>query len=302
MPRIIRQALGERIRRDPELQRLLADLSAALGVRVAFAGPLGHRDDEPEAESMPLCARLRRDEAGCRLCARFQQTLYESASHRPVSRRCDAGLNESAVPLRAAGQTLGFLVISGYASEPFDLPHLNRARHLLGRAGMHLPDAELQDLLERSPIVTADRRAALINVLQLAAEHLTAKLTERLVQPEAKTPPLVEQACRIVRSEYAQPVSVPEIARRLGSSEGHLSRTFHRATGLRLVEYVARFRAEQARARLRETDQPVTDIAFACGFQSLSQFNRVFRAQFGCRPSDARAEVRRQPAQRAPAS
>jgi AraC family transcriptional regulator len=87
---------------------------------------------------------------------------------------------------------------------------------------------------------------------------------------------------------------VPEIARRLGASEGHLSRTFHRATGLRLVEYMARFRAERAREQLCDSDQPVIDIAFACGFRSLSQFNRVFRAQFGVRPRDARTQARRQ--------
>jgi transcriptional regulator GlxA family with amidase domain len=96
-----------------------------------------------------------------------------------------------------------------------------------------------------------------------------------------------------VRAEYAQPVAVPEIARRVGASEGHLSRTFHRATGLRLVEYVARFRAERAKEQLCESDQPVIDIAFACGFRSLSQFNRVFRAQFGLKPREVRAQARK---------
>jgi transcriptional regulator GlxA family with amidase domain len=54
---------------------------------------------------------------------------------------------------------------------------------------------------------------------------------------------------------------------------------------------VARFRAERAREQLCESDKPVIDIAFACGFRSLSQFNRVFRAQFGQRPRDARAQA-----------
>lgn len=292
MPKIIRQALGEKIRRDPELQQLLADLGQAFGVRVVFAGPLGHREDEPRAEEAPLCARFRQDAAGCRMCARFQQTLFESALLHPATGRCEAGLNESAVPLRAVGQTLGYLVIGGHASEPLDRQHLNRARHLLSRVDVHVGDVELEDLLRRTPVIPPERQRALVNVLRLAAEHLTAKITERLIEPEGKLPPLVERACRMVRAEFAQPVVVPEIARRLGASEGHLSRTFHRATGLRLVEYVARFRAERARALLRETDRPVIEIAFACGFQSLSQFNRVFRAQFGMPPRDARTGAR----------
>jgi AraC-like DNA-binding protein len=295
MPKIIRQALGERIRRDPDLRQILADLARATGVRVAFAGPLGHLDTLPDPESAPLCARLRDDAAGCQLCRRFQQSLFEAAAPRATALRCDAGLVELAVPLRAAGMTLGYLVIAGFTAEPVNRSQLNRARHLLSRQGVQVPEAELAHLLERTPQIPPVRQASLLNVLQLAAEHLTAKITARLVQTDAGLPPLVEKACRIVRAEYAQPVSVPEIARRLGASEGHLSRTFHRATGLRLVEYVARFRAERAREQLCESDKPVIDIAFACGFRSLSQFNRVFRAQFGQRPRDARANARQKP-------
>lgn len=291
MPRIIRQALGERVHRDPDLQRLLADVSEATGVPVAYAGPLGHCDEAPTAKQQPLCARLRATSAGCGMCARFRQGLFESATLEPKTGRCGAGLQETAVPLRAANQTLGYLVIGGHLSESLSTALSNRSRHLLARAGVGLSDAEVEDLLRRTTVITPQRQAALMNVLQLAAEHMTAKITDRLVQPEASMPPLVERTCRIIHAEFAHPVVVPELARRLDSSEGHLSRTFHRATGLRLVEYVARYRSERARVLLRETERPITDIAFACGFQSLSQFHRVFRAQFGKRPRDIRAEV-----------
>lgn len=59
---------------------------------------------------------------------------------------------------------------------------------------------------------------------------------------------------------------------------------FHHATGLRFREYVGRLRAEYARDRLLTTDRPVTEIAFVSGFQSVSQFNRVFRAVHGASP------------------
>jgi transcriptional regulator GlxA family with amidase domain len=55
---------------------------------------------------------------------------------------------------------------------------------------------------------------------------------------------------------------------------------------------LARVRAERAHTLLRETHQPVTEIAFACGFQSLSQFNRTFRTQFGQSPTQARQRAR----------
>jgi transcriptional regulator GlxA family with amidase domain len=59
---------------------------------------------------------------------------------------------------------------------------------------------------------------------------------------------------------------------------------------MRCREYVGRLRAEHARILLLTTDRPITEIAFAAGFQSISQFNRIFRAMHGSSPQDLRRE------------
>jgi transcriptional regulator GlxA family with amidase domain len=130
-------------------------------------------------------------------------------------------------------------------------------------------------------------------LVEAAAERLVLGITQHIVHPPASMPPLVEQACKLVRAEHTRPLSLPEFATRLGVSAGHLSRVFHHNTGLRFVEYVARVRAERAKALLTDTDKPVTDVAFACGFQSLSQFNRTMRAHFGCQPRALRQKPAR---------
>lgn len=291
MPRIIRQALGERLRREPAVQTLLENFRAATGVSLEFVGPLGHRDPAWD-NGAPLCARLRTDPAGCRLCTHFHQSLLESARDLPATRVCDAGLCESAVPLRAGSNTLGYLVASGYTAAPPGTAQFNRARHLLGCGGVVLDAPELAELLQATPIVSPHRQRALVQLLQALAAQLSASLGSRLAAPEIELPPLVESARRLVEQLYGERLAVPALAKRLQVSEGHLSRTFHRATGLRLVEYIARVRAERAHTLLRETHQPVTEIAFACGFQSLSQFNRTFRTQFGQSPTQARQRAR----------
>jgi AraC-like DNA-binding protein len=79
------------------------------------------------------------------------------------------------------------------------------------------------------------------------------------------------------------------LARRLGVSPAHLSRVFHHATGLRLVDYLARYRAERVRTLLADDPgRPVSEVAKACGFASISQFNRVFKATYGASPRSFR--------------
>ena len=57
----------------------------------------------------------------------------------------------------------------------------------------------------------------------------------------------------------------------------HLSENFKQVTGINFVEYVARTRFANACDLLRNPNLRISEIAFAAGFQSLSQFNRVFK-------------------------
>jgi len=88
-------------------------------------------------------------------------------------------------------------------------------------------------------------------------------------------------------------VSLGKVARAANISANHLSEKFKQVTGVNFVEYVARTRFEKARALLHQRDLRVSEIAFAVGFQSLSQFNRVFKRLAGKSPSAYRAAPRK---------
>lgn len=288
MPQIIRHALASRIQNLPALRQLLEDFTETTGLPVRFV-PQSSADVEPiEAEHATLCARMQADSAGCQLCLRFRQKLRDEAIDKPAVGTCDAGLWEALVPVRIGGQTVGHLLLRGCAdSEPAPAAH-NRARHLLARAGVTIDGAVLATLRSQSPVVAPRRRDALVRILQLAADRLALTLTEHLVTAPAALPPIVALACNLVHAEFASPLRLAEFAARLDVSEGHFSRIFHHATGLRFVEYLARYRAERARMLLVGSNQPIAEIARACGFQSLSQFNRVFRAVHQTTPRSLR--------------
>jgi len=289
MSLIIRQSLVSRLQQLPALKAMLDDLSDATGLPVRFLPSTGARvDDAPETPHSALCAWLARDPAGCRHCLHFRQKLRDDAAHAPAVATCDAGLWEALVPVRIGGHTAGHLCLFGCAEEAATTANQNRARHLLGRAGVKLPMAEFTALRSQAPVVPARRRAALVRLMQLAADRIALLLTEHYVTAPHALPPVVAKACALVHVEFASELSLSGLARQLDVSEGHFSRIFHHATGLRFVEYLARYRAERARALILSTHEPVAEIAAACGFRSLSQFNRVFRAAYATTPRSLR--------------
>ena len=89
---------------------------------------------------------------------------------------------------------------------------------------------------------------------------------------------------------------MPELAARLGVTERHLRRVFAQAHGVSPMDYLTTQRLLQAKQLLTDTDLPVTEVAFACGFESLRRFNAVFAEQVRLKPTELRSAARTSPA------
>lgn len=86
--------------------------------------------------------------------------------------------------------------------------------------------------------------------------------------------------------------SIHRLARVSCVSEAHFARSFKEAFGLPPHRYLLTRRIERAIALLRDTDLPITDIAFQTGWKSLGTFGRTFRDIMGVSPGDLRASQR----------
>ncbi|MNU75620.1 HTH-type transcriptional activator Btr [compost metagenome] len=90
-------------------------------------------------------------------------------------------------------------------------------------------------------------------------------------------------------SHEAWPVQL--LAEVSGVSEAHFARSFRQAFGIPPHRYLLTRRIEQATTLLRDTNLPITEIAFATGWESLGTFGRIFRDITGMSPSGVRREA-----------
>ena len=101
--------------------------------------------------------------------------------------------------------------------------------------------------------------------------------------PESQDPKLLRRLLRAKdRMDAASHEEWPvrRLARVSAVSEAHFARSFKEAFGLPPHRYLLTRRIERATALLRETDLPITDIAFQTGWGSLGTFGRTFRFAF----------------------
>jgi transcriptional regulator GlxA family with amidase domain len=81
---------------------------------------------------------------------------------------------------------------------------------------------------------------------------------------------------------------VKRLASVSGVSEAHFARSFKEAFGLPPHRYLLTRRIERAKTLLRDTDLPITEIAFQTGWSSLGTFGRTFRDITGESPGAIR--------------
>ena len=84
---------------------------------------------------------------------------------------------------------------------------------------------------------------------------------------------------------------VSEMAREMGMSRSNLYRKIRSSAGMSPSEYIRKVKLGRAMELLQESTASVTEIAFECGFQSLSYFDTCFKKQFGNAPSKIRRHI-----------
>ena len=123
-------------------------------------------------------------------------------------------------------------------------------------------------------------------------ERLPAENAERAPRDGREIHRRMLTAASWMAAHCSENLSLPALAKRFYLSESYLSRAFRRETGFGLSEYAANVRVLEARRLLSGGRDRIGDIAAACGFGSVSSFNRVFRGLTGQSPGEYRKSSR----------
>lgn len=102
-------------------------------------------------------------------------------------------------------------------------------------------------------------------------------------------PAIMNSAITFINEHYMDEMSLEDAALFAGFSKYYFSRMFKQFSGISFSEYLTRKRLNVATDLLVRTDQSIREIALASGFGSMATFNRIFRAQKNCTPSQYRA-------------
>lgn len=126
-------------------------------------------------------------------------------------------------------------------------------------------------------------RAYLQLMLALLWPHLQLKRNN-----ETGFDDLAYQVSEYIIDNYKRSFSLEDMAEELGVGKYRLSRIFSEQLHMNFNDHLNSVRVSVAQGLLSETDKPVTEIMYECGFESQATFNRAFRKICGISPREYR--------------
>ena len=99
----------------------------------------------------------------------------------------------------------------------------------------------------------------------------------------------IEIAREYILGHFNENISLHQLAQYCHVSPFHFSRIFKSIMNVSPHQYLTEIRLNHAKILLTTTEQPVTDIAFACGYNSLEHFTTAYRRKFKINPGRHRA-------------
>lgn len=103
----------------------------------------------------------------------------------------------------------------------------------------------------------------------------------------------LDNIMRYLHENYQRPVLLSEAASLINMSEASLTRFLKKWTGQTFVDNLNDIRISEAVCRLIDTSDTISEICYKCGFNNLSNFNRVFKRRKGYTPTEYREKYAR---------
>jgi len=98
----------------------------------------------------------------------------------------------------------------------------------------------------------------------------------------------IEKVMEFIHTSFNKQISLGEAAKIASMTESAFSRFFKLRTGMTFIDCLTEVRLGHASRMLISTTKTIAEIAYSCGFNNISNFNRIFRKKKGCTPRELR--------------
>lgn len=238
----------------------------------------------------PFCALMATTNKSCAACLELQKRVEVEAQLEPKTLKCFAGLCDSAVPVRVGENVIAFLQTGQILLHEPTKEQFTRTTAQLLKYGAEIDVKQLEEAFFQTRVLERRQYEAVLRLLTIFAQHLSTLSNQLVVTGGKIDSPMVAKAKLFITDHQGEEISLRQVSSAVNTSAFYFCKIFKQATGLTFTDYLARVRIEKVKNLLQNPHKRISEAAFEAGFQSLSQFNRVFRKIEGESPTTWRTK------------
>lgn len=112
----------------------------------------------------------------------------------------------------------------------------------------------------------------------------------QLTKKSAAVSPAIQSICYYIQQHLAEPLSIGELAKRVGYTEYYFSHKFKKETGVSVNEYISNEKINKAKLLLSGTNESIQDISDSLAYSNRSYFYSCFQKKVGLSPTEYRKQ------------
>lgn len=244
----------------------------------------------------PFCLLVASSLGKCNGCAEGQASLSHKTPQQshPDYRVCFLGLNTFTIPIMEGSRHVATL-ISGqvFLKKPTETDFKKIVASISpGRSREWLKQA--RESYFQTPVIPMEKLLAIVQLLASFAATLPDSVRKSRLSSSSWEHQAVSRAKEFIQTRSDEQISLEQVVRHVHISRYHFCKLFRRSTDMTLMDYIAQVRLARARTLLLDPSLRISDIVFASGFGSISQFNSLFKRFVGVSPTEYRLSRRSQ--------
>ena len=127
-------------------------------------------------------------------------------------------------------------------------------------------------------------RSILLDIISYATETNQYERFSQILLSERRSISAIDNAVQYIRESYRENLNLGQLLQLTNYSKSHFIRLFKESTGMNISEYINKYRIEKACLDLLYTNNNITEIATANGFNNIQYFSRKFKEYMKCTP------------------
>ena len=258
-----------------------------LDVSGILTSPATQIEFENVIHSKKFCDIAKSTKKGYRICLYCKKLANEKAilHKKPFCGHCIYGLCEAAVPVMIGGSVAAIVYVGNAVT---DVEKTNCRIEKTCRYTKVDPEMLIR---QTDDCEYTDNCSELLGIAEVICDYVKM-LCHSEPKYSSKNHWLVTALKQYADKTYCFNPTLKELAVIYHKNEKYIGRIFKRETGVSFREYCNGVRMQRAAELLTSTRDKVIDVAFECGFNNVSYFNRLFQRTYGVSPSEYR-KIRR---------